>query len=291
MIAVAYLNNRHHDPTLGQFLSVDPLVVKTGEPYVYGAGNPTTYSDPTGLCASELWDYCLDGIGTFGGIDDLGTRRLAVATNLPGASAAAVASAIDLLQVGQYDHSYPSVAGDYAVELFNSGINSGQIIPNSDGGYMLAACEEWCRSFWAAPISEPLLGIESTVLDTMVETQLIASASQLLASSVFAPVQPSTRTYVVGGDMKNRVIPYAQAHGYEYWTGPNSRIFDALNKLNGRVADAYSSVSQRWWINKATRSGARVVDIGTAPGTQPSQLYQIELRRLDHYWNTVRSPQ
>ena len=45
-----FLNNRYHDPVTGQFISVDPLVTTTGQPYIYGAANPTTYSDPDGLC-------------------------------------------------------------------------------------------------------------------------------------------------------------------------------------------------------------------------------------------------
>ena len=44
-----FLNNRHHDPTTGTFLSVDPLVASTGTAYLYAGGNPTTYSDPSGL--------------------------------------------------------------------------------------------------------------------------------------------------------------------------------------------------------------------------------------------------
>lgn len=44
-----YLNNRHYNPTTGTFLSVDPLVTKTMQPYIYGAANPVTYSDPDGL--------------------------------------------------------------------------------------------------------------------------------------------------------------------------------------------------------------------------------------------------
>jgi RHS repeat-associated protein len=44
-----YLNNRYLDPTTGTFLSVDPLVATTGDPYLYAAGNPTTLSDPSGL--------------------------------------------------------------------------------------------------------------------------------------------------------------------------------------------------------------------------------------------------
>ncbi len=44
-----FLNNRYHDPQLGVFISVDPLVAQTGEPYLYGSANPTTLSDPSGL--------------------------------------------------------------------------------------------------------------------------------------------------------------------------------------------------------------------------------------------------
>lgn len=45
-----FLNNRYQDPTLGTFLSVDPLVSTTGDPYLYANGNPSTFSDPSGLC-------------------------------------------------------------------------------------------------------------------------------------------------------------------------------------------------------------------------------------------------
>ena len=33
---LAYLNNRYYDPGVGVFTSVDPLVGKTGTPYLYG---------------------------------------------------------------------------------------------------------------------------------------------------------------------------------------------------------------------------------------------------------------
>lgn len=48
--ALIYLNNRHYDPTTGVFVSVDPLVTTTMQPYLFGAANPATYSDPSGLC-------------------------------------------------------------------------------------------------------------------------------------------------------------------------------------------------------------------------------------------------
>jgi hypothetical protein len=39
------------DPTLGRFISVDPLVNKTHDAYGYGRNNPMTFTDPSGLDA------------------------------------------------------------------------------------------------------------------------------------------------------------------------------------------------------------------------------------------------
>jgi hypothetical protein len=40
---------RYYDPTTGQFISVDPLVDLTGQPYAYVAGDPISRVDPLGL--------------------------------------------------------------------------------------------------------------------------------------------------------------------------------------------------------------------------------------------------
>ncbi len=42
---------RYYDPATGQFLSVDPLVDETGQPYAYTGDNPVNESDPSGLYA------------------------------------------------------------------------------------------------------------------------------------------------------------------------------------------------------------------------------------------------
>jgi RHS repeat-associated protein len=56
---LAYLNNRYYDPTVGVFVSVDPLVATTGQPYLYADGNPATLSDPTGLCSAYVYGVCV----------------------------------------------------------------------------------------------------------------------------------------------------------------------------------------------------------------------------------------
>jgi len=44
-----YLINRYYEPATGQFISVDPLLSQTQQPYAYADGNPVSNSDPTGL--------------------------------------------------------------------------------------------------------------------------------------------------------------------------------------------------------------------------------------------------
>jgi RHS repeat-associated protein len=44
-----YLVNRYYNPATGQFLSVDPDVATSGQPYGYAGGNPVDNTDPTGL--------------------------------------------------------------------------------------------------------------------------------------------------------------------------------------------------------------------------------------------------
>jgi RHS repeat-associated protein len=46
-----YLQTRYYDPSLGQFLSVDPLVEETQMPYAYVSGDPINETDPNG-------DFC-----------------------------------------------------------------------------------------------------------------------------------------------------------------------------------------------------------------------------------------
>jgi RHS repeat-associated protein len=48
-----YLLNRYYSPATGQFLSVDPAITSTLQPYLYAGDNPVSRTDLTGL----WWDY------------------------------------------------------------------------------------------------------------------------------------------------------------------------------------------------------------------------------------------
>jgi len=49
VIANDVILNRYYDPVTSQFLTKDPLVDTTGEPYGYVEGNPVNGTDPSGL--------------------------------------------------------------------------------------------------------------------------------------------------------------------------------------------------------------------------------------------------
>jgi len=76
-----YLRARYYDPATSQFLTKDPLVSVTGQPYAYATDNPLNNTDPTGQCsnpyippnlcpwegAGQAKDNLLNAAGTFGG--------------------------------------------------------------------------------------------------------------------------------------------------------------------------------------------------------------------------------
>ena len=47
--STGYVFGRYYDPATGQFISVDPLVDETGQPYAYVNGDPVNGLDPNGL--------------------------------------------------------------------------------------------------------------------------------------------------------------------------------------------------------------------------------------------------
>ncbi len=59
-----YLRTRSYDPAAAQFLSVDPLLSMTGQPYVYADGDPLNQVDLAGLCSLPWWVRA--GVGVAG---------------------------------------------------------------------------------------------------------------------------------------------------------------------------------------------------------------------------------
>ena len=53
-----YLINRYYTPTTDQFLSVDPMLAETGQPYAFTGDDPLNFEDPLGLVLGKYyWNH------------------------------------------------------------------------------------------------------------------------------------------------------------------------------------------------------------------------------------------
>lgn len=81
---LSYLRARYYDPSLGRFMSRDPLVGSSSSPqslnrYVYAANNPQTYVDPSGRCFMVVPGAAAAGAGVGSVVPVAGTAAGAAA--------------------------------------------------------------------------------------------------------------------------------------------------------------------------------------------------------------------
>ena len=85
-----YMRARTYDPATTEFLSVDPFVALTGEPYSYSEDDPINRYDPTGRCGFVcIGGIVLGGLAVASGIGAVVVGAAALATALATASAVA----------------------------------------------------------------------------------------------------------------------------------------------------------------------------------------------------------
>ena len=66
-----YLQARYYDPTVGQFISIDPAAATSRQRYGYTSGNPLNGTDPRGLCWPDWACHAVSVVG--GAFNNLGT--------------------------------------------------------------------------------------------------------------------------------------------------------------------------------------------------------------------------
>jgi RHS repeat-associated protein len=89
-----YMRARTYDPATAQFLTRDPWVALTGEPYSYAGDNPLTWADPSGRCGVVCWvGIGLGGVAVATGVGAVVVGAGAVVTTLAATSAVAGAGA------------------------------------------------------------------------------------------------------------------------------------------------------------------------------------------------------
>jgi RHS repeat-associated protein len=88
-----YLRARYYDPGTGQFLTRDPLLAITGEPYNYVANNPLNGSDPLG---ASWWSTALKVTGVVVGVAAVVVAATALTVGTGGLDILVAGSAISI---------------------------------------------------------------------------------------------------------------------------------------------------------------------------------------------------
>ena len=127
---LVYLIHRYYDPTTGQFLSVDPLVDQSGQPYAYTSNDPVNLRDPSGLCNSNPFS------GSFWTGGNCIAGAVGGPTGSPGESLTGVVKSIGLLAAGDV----VIVGGGYI-----AGVGGVAFASSVEGGTAAVAAD---TSFW-----------------------------------------------------------------------------------------------------------------------------------------------
>jgi len=170
-----YLNNRYYDPSTGQFITQDPDVAQTGQPYEYAADNPRNNTDPTGLFGCGDFGPFSGACGTVSSAVSWGEQKVqaagtwAVQNSSTIATVAAGASAIpgvDLIAAptavvfGGISAAQDVQSGNYVGAAFNAvgvlSAGAGYLLKDSADGWDATESALWSRGSmqtWAGQMS------------------------------------------------------------------------------------------------------------------------------------------
>jgi RHS repeat-associated protein len=243
---------RFYDPTLGRFLQPDPIVPEPGDPralnrYAYVYNNPLRYTDPSGHWLETAWDILNIGWDLYEVYRDPRNawNWVALAADVGAAILPAVPGGVGLVVRG-------GRAAKAGIELAT------HVDEAADVGRIVAEAASH------ADEAADALRAGKEVAQEVVE---VASRS-------------GRPPIVIGENMAERVIPYAQQIGAQ-------TINDFI------PAERWSMEANEAWIRQMRAEGREIIDIGphfrrrldrALDGIRPdSEAYNMERRVLQGY--------
>jgi RHS repeat-associated protein len=175
-----YLQARYYDPSTGQFMSVDPVVAVTGQPYSYAGDSPIAQTDPSGLINWKATAAVS------------GTAALAVGV------CAFTACIGDALLLATADLAANSVA-----------LTATLVVAHQD-----------CANGWSSDCVAAMKGVVVGAFNGGLSEaqQLIVDASDLITSAVHDYGTQSESSFFSSGS--THFLPNACSAGVSYWPSP-----------------------------------------------------------------------
>ena len=253
-----YLHARYYDPTIGRFIQPDPrdpTIPGVGtNRYAYADNNPVNLSDPLGHAwmgnPSARTNFNGGSNGAGGGY----TSGIAYNGNLPG-------------KFG--DKMLAERAFDRAASALGISHSYGRVT-GSDGRFSGRLSQAWGSTTIAhsLDVAQP-----QTLPRVQFPTQVLSRFGILgkLLSLILSTSDPYK--VVIGENMPQRVIPYAQSIGASWYVAePNA-------------PEAMWMENNRQWINGVMDDGGLIYDVGPAPDRDnfpepTSDFYAMELSEI-----------
>jgi hypothetical protein len=276
---LVYLRARDYDPATGQFLSVDPEVDTTDQPYAYAGNDPVSLTDPSGL---DFWSDALDAV----------SAGLAVDARAGGCllqqAAAFGAGALDSLTFG-----VSSLVLGAAVPGYNDFV-AGHQAAFTAGSVVVMVIQVAVAIIGTAGAGAGL-AIGLVALKVAAKTAIKDGAEAVGRAAARAVERDAAdsveRTVVIGRNMADRVIPYAEKNGYDFYKGSPKWIPRQIQNFAPKMLQKLDLMFNRKWIGNEMRGGSRIIDIGEPPGMPSSDFFNMESQEASGYWNYVRDLQ
>ncbi len=318
-----WLGARAYDPASRGFLATDPLPPVTGagwaaNPYSYAGNNPLAFTDPTGLrpltdaqlkaqtegWASKAWSATTTWVGEnweyLAGGAMVVAGGVMMATGVGGPVGAMLISAgadtiIQKATTGNVNWGEVALSGalggvgDFGVaaRLGLAGVKatvvSGSVAGAAGGGITNT------YDYFSGPGPHTVTGaLESAGAGTISGGVLGAAggaAGHAIGDRLMGTMthNPQAEIMAMGRNMPQRVVPYAEGHGYGYYTGTPDFIHSHL-PVESRLQSSVDLWFNKKWINYQMMEGNALRDVGELPGMRPSPFYDMERQQV-HGWN------
>jgi hypothetical protein len=298
-----------------------------GNPYAYAGNDPLHALDPTGLrpatdadlkayaaahqgmvhavghWLSDNWEYVAGGAMVIAG-------GVLIATGAGSALGMMLVSAgadtiIQKATTGHVDWKETAVAGvaggiggaGLAARAGLTGIKAAVAAGAFSGGAGGGLTSGY--AYMSGRVPHTVEGFATATAEGMAEGAVLGSAGGGVGHAIGGRIMgamthdASAGSMTMGRYMETRVIPYSEAHGYGYYKGTPTPIYNFMDRhVPASLADRANMWVNKKWINYQMMQGKQLVDIGMPTGTTSTgPYYGMELEQVKGYAGYVRDPQ
>lgn len=282
---------RTYDPSLGRFMSIDPDAARmpSWSPYSYAFNSPVVYVDSEGRLPIIPW---LLKAGAGAASDMLAQASMDYLFNSSTTSWSQAFDNVNWYQVGRsgleglipwktpggrIGKAALTASGDVLVNAMNNPTGYSAEMAGRDfatgfiGDIAGGGLGELLNRYGAKNIANGLmnrLGMDYGSAMKMMGGGMKAINMDINGITATRMMQgwAKGKTAVIGRDMDNRVIPFANGIGADYWKGWDPNLSDAENLVNNQK-----------WIQGLKEEGYTIYDIGTGPkSNEKGDFYGME---------------